>query len=295
MRKVNIFFSLLRVYFLLIFIMGIRFLKAITPGTRNRSVSDFSEITKSKPEKSLSKMKHRSKGRNNRGVITCRHKGGGHKRLYRQIDFRRDKIGIPARVLSIEYDPNRNARIALVIYEDGEKRYILHPRGLEVGDSILSDLRAPVLVGNALPLRNIPLGAQVHNVEFQPGSGGQLARSAGALLDVLAKEGNFVTVRLPSKEIRFISKNCWATIGQVGNIEAYSVRIGKAGRNRWLGKRPTVRGSVMNPNDHPHGGGEGKTPIGRCHPVTPWGRPALGQFTRKPKKYSSKFILKKRK
>jgi large subunit ribosomal protein L2 len=291
----NFFISILRVYFLLIFIMGIRFLKAITPGTRNRSVSDFSEITKSKPEKSLSKMKHRSKGRNNRGVITCRHKGGGHKRLYRQIDFRRDKIGIPARVLSIEYDPNRNARIALVMYEDGEKRYILHPRGLEVGDSILSDLRAPVLVGNALPLRNIPLGAQVHNVEFQPGSGGQLARSAGALLDVLAKEGNFVTVRLPSKEIRLISKNCWATIGQVGNIEAYSVRIGKAGRNRWLGKRPTVRGSVMNPNDHPHGGGEGRAPIGRCHPVTPWGRPALGQFTRKPKKYSSKFILKKRK
>lgn len=275
--------------------MGIRFLKAFTPGTRNRSVSDFSEITATKPEKSLSKMKHRSKGRNNRGVITCRHKGGGHKRLYREIDFRRDKIGIPAKVMTIEYDPNRNARIALVMYEDGEKRYILQPRGLTVGDSIISDLQAPILVGNALPLRNIPLGAQVHNVEFQPGSGGQLARSAGALLDILAKEGNFVTVRLPSKEIRLISKNCWATIGQVGNLEAYSIRIGKAGRNRWLGKRPTVRGSVMNPNDHPHGGGEGRAPIGRCRPVTPWGRPALGQFTRQPKKYSSKFILRKRK
>lgn len=276
-------------------IMGIRFLKAFTPGTRNRSVSDFSEITTTKPEKSLSKMKHRSKGRNNRGVITCRHKGGGHKRLYREIDFRRDKIGIPGKVMTIEYDPNRNARIALVMYEDGEKRYILQPHGLKVGDTIISDLQAPILVGNALPLRNIPLGAQVHNVEFQPGSGGQLARSAGALLDILAKEGNFVTVRLPSKEIRLISKNCWATIGQVGNLEAYSIRIGKAGRNRWLGKRPTVRGSVMNPNDHPHGGGEGRAPIGRCRPVTPWGRPALGQFTRQPKKYSSKFILRKRK
>jgi large subunit ribosomal protein L2 len=197
--------------------------------------------------------------------------------------------------MTIEYDPNRNARIALVMYEDGEKRYILQPHGLRVGDSIISDLQAPILVGNALPLRNIPLGAQVHNVEFQPGSGGQLARSAGALLDILAKEGNFVTVRLPSKEIRLISKNCWATIGQVGNLEAYSIRIGKAGRNRWLGKRPTVRGSVMNPNDHPHGGGEGRAPIGRCRPVTPWGRPALGQFTRQPKKYSSKFILRKRK
>jgi large subunit ribosomal protein L2 len=275
--------------------MGIRFLKASSPGTRNRSVSDFSEITQTKPEKSLSRMKHRSKGRNNRGVITCRHKGGGHKRLYRDIDFRRDKIGIPGKVVTIEYDPNRNARIALVMYEDGEKRYILQPNGLQVGDSIVSDIQAPILVGNALPLRNIPLGAQVHNVEFQPGSGGQLARSAGTLLDILAKEGNFVTVRLPSKEIRLISKNCWATVGQVGNVEAYSIRIGKAGRNRWLGKRPTVRGSVMNPNDHPHGGGEGRAPIGRCRPVTPWGRPALGQFTRQPKKYSSQFILRKRK
>lgn len=275
--------------------MGIRFLKAFTPSTRNRSVSDFSEITHTKPEKSLTSNKHRSKGRNNRGVITCRHKGGGHKRLYREIDFRRDKIGMPAKVTSIEYDPNRNSRIALVRYEDRQKRYILQPRGLQVGDTIISDLQAPILVGNALPLRNIPLGAQVHNVEFQPGSGGQLARSAGSSVEILAKEGNFVTLRLPSKEIRLVSKNCWATIGQVGNHEAYILTIGKAGRNRWLGKRPTVRGSVMNPVDHPHGGGEGRCPIGRARPVTPWGRPALGQLTRKPKKYSSTLILGKRK
>lgn len=275
--------------------MGIRFFKPFIASARNRSVSDFSEITVSKPEKTLTKSFHRAQGRNNRGVITCRHKGGGHKRLYRQVDFKRDKIGIPATVISIEYDPNRNARIALLRYEDGEKRYILQPKGLNVGDVILSDIQAPLLIGNSLPLRNIPLGAQVHNVEFQPGSGGQLGRAAGAIIEILAKEGNFVTLRLPSKEIRFVSKNCWATIGQVGNIEAYSLRIGKAGRNRWLGKRPTVRGSVMNPVDHPHGGGEGKAPIGRARPVTPWGRPALGQLTRKPKKYSSKYILKKRK
>lgn len=275
--------------------MGIRFLKAFTPSTRNRSVSDFSEITQTKPEKSLTSTRHRSKGRNNRGVITCRHKGGGHKRLFREIDFRRDKIGMPAKVTSVEYDPNRNARIALVRYEDGEKRYVLQPRGLQVGDTIISDLQAPILVGNALPLRNIPLGAQIHNVEFQPGSGGQLARSAGSSVEILAKEGNFVTLRLPSKEIRLVSKNCWATIGQVGNHEAYILTIGKAGRNRWLGKRPTVRGSVMNPVDHPHGGGEGKCPIGRSRPVTPWGKPALGHLTRKPKKYSSRLILGKRK
>jgi large subunit ribosomal protein L2 len=275
--------------------MGIRFLQAFTPGTRNRSVSDFSEITAKKPEKSLSFGYHRATGRNSRGVITCRHKGGGHKKVYRQIDFRRDKIGMQAKVVSIEYDPNRNSRIALLRFTDGEKRYILHPRGLNVGDMVTSDLNAPILVGNALPLRNIPLGAEIHNVEFQPGSGGQLARSAGAVVEILAKEGNYVTVRLPSKEIRFVSKNCWATVGRVGNLEAYNLTIGKAGRNRWLGKRPTVRGSVMNPVDHPHGGGEGKAPIGRSRPVTPWGRPALGQLTRKPKKYSSSLILRKRK
>ena len=265
--------------------MGIRFLQAYTPGTRNRSVSDFSELTdkNSSPEKTLTVSLHRSKGRNNRGIITCRHRGGGHKRLYRQIDFRRDKIGVTAKVVKIEYDPNRNSRIALLRYEDGEKRYIIHPRGLNIGDFIQSDLNAPILIGNSLPLRNIPLGAEVHNVEFQPGSGGQLARSAGAMVEILAKEGNFVTIRLPSKEIRLVSKNCWATIGQVGNIEAYNLTIGKAGRTRWLGKRPTVRGSVMNPVDHPHGGGEGRAPIGRSRPVTPWGKPALGQLTRKPK------------
>lgn len=277
--------------------MGIRFLQGYTPGTRNRSVSDFSELTdkSSTPEKNLTKSLHRSKGRNNRGIITCRHRGGGHKRLYRQIDFRRDKIGVPAKVVKIEYDPNRNARIALLRYEDGEKRYIIHPRGLNVGDIIQSDLNAKILIGNSLPLRNIPLGAEVHNVEFQPGSGGQLARSAGAMVEILAKEGDFVTIRLPSKEIRLVSKNCWATIGQVGNIEAYNLTLGKAGRTRWLGKRPTVRGSVMNPVDHPHGGGEGRAPIGRSRPVTPWGRPALGQLTRKPKKYSNNLIVKKRK
>lgn len=277
--------------------MGIRFLQAYTPGTRNRSVSDFSELTdkKSGPEKTLTLSLQRSKGRNNRGIITCRHRGGGHKRLYRQIDFRRDKIGVTAKVIRIEYDPNRNSRIALLRYEDGEKRYIIHPRGLNVGDIIQSDLNAPILIGNSLPLRNIPLGAEVHNVEFQPGSGGQLARSAGAMVEILAKEGNFVTIRLPSKEIRLVSKNCWATIGQVGNIEAYNLTIGKAGRTRWLGKRPTVRGSVMNPVDHPHGGGEGRAPIGRSRPVTPWGKPALGQLTRKPKKYSNNLIVKKRK
>jgi large subunit ribosomal protein L2 len=290
--------------------MGIRFLQAYTPSTRNRSVSDFSELKsasksgkketnqnnkKQKVEKSLTVTLQNSSGRNNRGVITCRHRGGGHKRLYRQIDFRRDKIGVAAKVITVEYDPNRNARIALVRYEDGEKRYILHPRGLQVGEIIMSDLNAQILVGNSLPLRNIPLGAEVHNVEFQPGSGGQLARSAGALVEILAKEGNFVTIRLPSKEIRLVSKHCWATIGQVGNIEAYNLTLGKAGRTRWLGKRPTVRGSVMNPVDHPHGGGEGRAPIGRSRPVTPWGRPALGQLTRKPKKYSNKFIVRQRK
>jgi large subunit ribosomal protein L2 len=275
--------------------MGIKFLNPCTPGTRQRAVSDFTEITHSKPEKSLSFYLQRSKGRNNRGIITCRHRGGGHKRLYREIDFRRDKIGVPGKVVSIQYDPNRNARIALVRYEDGEKRYILHPRALNVGQIIISDLNAPILVGNSLPLRNIPLGAEIHNVEFQPGSGGQLARAAGTLVEILAKEGNFVTVRLPSKEIRLISKNSWATIGQVGNVEAYNLKIGKAGRTRWLGIRPTVRGSAMNPVDHPHGGGEGRAPIGHPRPLTPWGRPALGKLTRKPKKYSNLFIIRKRK
>ncbi len=275
--------------------MGIRFLRPYTPGTRNRSVSDFKEITKNKPEKSLTFWLHRSKGRNNRGIITCRHRGGGHKRLYRQIDFQRDKTGILGKVLSIEDDPNRNARIALIKYQDSDKKYIISPRGLNVGDTIISDVNAPIQPGNCLPLRNIPLGTELHNVEFQPGSGGKLARAAGTLVELLAKEGDFVTIRLPSKEIRFISRKCWATIVAVGHMEAYNVVIGKAGRNRWLGKRPTVRGSVMNPVDHPHGGGEGRAPIGRSRPVTPWGKPALGQPTRKKTKYSTKLILRKRK
>ena len=250
--------------------MVIKLLNPCTPGTRFRSVSDFSDLAKKRPEKNLTLANHRAKGRNNRGVITCRHKGGGHKRLYRQIDFRRDKIGIAARVLHMEYDPNRNARIALLQYEDGTRCYIISPRGLTKQDLIVSDLNAPILIGNALPLRNIPLGAEIHNVEFEPGAGAQLARSAGALVEILAKEGNLVTVRLPSKQIRFLSHNCWATLGQVGNVESYNLRIGKAGRSRWLGVRPTVRGSAMNPVDHPHGGGEGKAPVGHSSPLTPW-------------------------
>jgi large subunit ribosomal protein L2 len=275
--------------------MGIRFYRAYTPGTRDRSVSDFNEITRSKPEKSLTNYNHRSKGRNNRGVITCQQRGGGHKRLYRQIDFYRNKTGLNAKVFSIEYDPNRSARIALLHYQDGEKRYIISPRGLTVGESVLSDVEAPIKVGNALPLKNMPLGTEVHNIELQPGSGGKLARAAGALAQIVAKEGNYVTLRLPSGEVRLVSRNCWATIGQVGNIDAINVVIGKAGRKRWLGRRPKVRGVVKNPCDHPHGGGEGRAPIGRSRPVTPWGKPALGIKTRKTKKYSSTLIIRGRK
>lgn len=275
--------------------MGIRFYRAYTPGTRNRSVSEFEEITTNKPEKSLTFSVHRSKGRNNRGVITSRHRGGGHKKLYRNIDFKRTKIGIPAKVVTIEYDPNRNARIVLLHYQDGEKKYILHPRGLRPGDIVISGLDVPILVGNSLPLQHMPLGTEVHNVELQPGAGGQLVRAAGAVAQLIAKERNLVTLRLPSGEVRLVSKNCWATIGQVGNVDVNNLTLGKAGRTRWLGKRPKVRGVVMNPVDHPHGGGEGRAPIGRSHPVTPWGRPALGQRSRKSKKYSNNLILKRRK
>jgi large subunit ribosomal protein L2 len=275
--------------------MGIRFYRAYTPGTRNRSVSDFQEITKSKPEKSLTSSNHRSRGRNNRGVITCQQRGGGHKRLYRQIDFRRNKQGVPATVFSVEYDPNRNARIALLHYKDGEKRYILHPRGLQVGESVISNVEAPIKVGNSLPIRSMPLGTELHNIELQPGAGGQLARAAGSVAQIVAKEGDYATLRLPSGEVRLISLNCWGTVGQVGNIEASNLTIGKAGKKRWLGRRPKVRGSVKNPVDHPHGGGEGRCPIGRSHPVTPWGKPALGVRTRKPKRYSSRFIIRRRK
>ena len=275
--------------------MAIRIYNPYTPGTRRRSVSDFKEITKVKPEKTLTSWHHKSKGRNNRGIITSRHRGGGHKKLYRQIDFKRNKFGVAAQVAAVEYDPNRNARIALLNYQDGEKRYIVHPRGLKVGEILMSDLNASLSIGNSLPLSKMPLGADVHNIELQPGCGGQLARAAGSVAQLVAKEGNFVTLRLPSGESRLVSKNCWATIGQVGNIEQNIIILGKAGRKRWLGKKPTVRGVAMNPVDHPHGGGEGRAPIGRSHPVTPWGRPALGQRTRKSKKYSNSFVLEKRK
>ncbi len=274
--------------------MGIRTYRPYTPGTRERSVSDFAEVTRSEPEKSLTYSVHRPKGRNNRGVITCRHRGGGHKRLYRVIDFRRDKHTIPAKVASIEYDPNRNARIALLYYQDGEKRYILHPAGLAVGATVVAGSTVPFEVGNAMPLGNMPLGTTVHNVELTPGKGGQIVRAAGASAQLVAKEGNFVTLRLPSTEVRLIRRECYATIGQVGNADVRNVSLGKAGRKRWDGRRPQVRGSVMNPVDHPHGGGEGRAPIGRSGPVTPWGKPTLGAKTRKKKKASSALIVRRR-
>lgn len=275
--------------------MGIRFYKPYTSGTRSRSVSDFNEITKVSPEKSLTFWLFRSKGRNNRGIITSRHRGGGHKRLYRLIDFKRNKIGINGKVKTIEYDPNRKARIALLIHDDGSKSYILHPRGLKINQPVLSSPSAPISIGNCLPLKFIPLGTEVHNIELKPGSGGKLARSAGCVSQIVAKENNYVTLRLPSGEVRLLSQNCWATIGQVGNVEANNIRIGKAGAMRWLGKRPKVRGIAMNPCDHAHGGGEGRSPIGRKKPVSLWGKPALGVRTRKKSKYSDKVIIKRRK
>jgi large subunit ribosomal protein L2 len=275
--------------------MAIRFFKAATPGTRHGSVLDFSEVTSTKTEKSLTTWWSRSKGRNNRGIITSRHRGGGHKRLYRNIDFGRTKVNIPAKVTQIEYDPNRNSRIALVNYQDGEKRYILHPVGLQIGDTILASPEAVISVGNCLPLVNIPLGTEVHNIELQPGAGGQLVRAAGTVAQIVAKEGAWVTLRLPSGEVRLVSQNCWATIGRVGNVDAFNLTLGKAGRKRWLGRRPHVRGSAMNPVDHPHGGGEGRAPIGGARPVSPWGTPALGAKTRKRKKFSAALILQRRK
>jgi len=274
--------------------MSIRLYQSYTPGTRNRALSSFSEITKTTPEKSLVQKNHRSKGRNNRGIITIRHRGGGHKKRYRLIDFKRDKYGIKGVVAAIEYDPNRNARIALINYEDGEKRYILHPKNLNVGDNIISGSDSPLNIGNHLPLEEISLGTSIHNIELIPNRGGQIVRAGGTSAKILAKEGNFVTLRLPSKEIRLIRKECFATIGEVSNNDAFLVQSGKAGRTRWLGKRPTVRGSVMNPCDHPHGGGEGRAPIGRTQPLTPWGKPALGIKTRKTKKLSDAYILRRR-
>jgi len=274
--------------------MSIRLYKSYTPGTRNRALSDFTEITKSKPEKELIQKNHRTKGRNNRGLITIRHRGGGHKRRYRLIDFKRNKYGVEGIVKAIEYDPNRNARIALIYYTDGEKRYILHAKNLNVGDKILSGVDSSLIIGNTLPLVKIPLGTSIHNIELRPNRGGQLVRAAGTSAKILAKEGDYVTLRLPSKEIRLIRKECFATVGEISNNEAFLVQSGKAGRTRWLGKRPTVRGSVMNPCDHPHGGGEGRAPIGRTRPLTPWGKPALGLKTRKRKKISDSYILRRR-
>ena len=274
--------------------MSIRLYNSYTPGTRNRALSDFREITKIKPEKSLISKNHRKKGRNNRGVITVRHKGGGHKRRYRLIDFKRDKYGIEAKVASIEYDPNRNARIALINYTDGEKRYILHAKNVNIGDILFCGSGSPFNIGNTLPLEEIPLGTSVHNIELIPNKGGQIVRAGGTSAKILAKEGNYITLRLPSKEIRLIRKECLATVGEISNNDIFLVQSGKAGRTRWLGKRPTVRGSVMNPCDHPHGGGEGRTPIGRSRPLTPWGKPALGKKTRKPKKLSNAYILRRR-
>jgi large subunit ribosomal protein L2 len=274
--------------------MGIRSYRPYTPGTRERTVSEFVEVTRDEPEKSLTRSIHRPKGRNNRGVITCRHRGGGHKRLYRVIDFHRNKHNIPAKVAAVEYDPNRNARIALLYYQDGEKRYILHPASLAVGSTVVSGPDAPLEVGNALPLYKIPLGTTVHNVELVPGKGGQMVRAAGSSAQVVAKEGDYVTLKLPSTEVRMVRRECYATIGQVGNADVRNISLGKAGRKRWSGRRPEVRGSVMNPVDHPHGGGEGRAPIGRSGPVTPWGKPALGYKTRKKKKDSDKFIVRRR-
>ena len=274
--------------------MAIRKLTPATPGTRHMSVSTYEEITKTTPEKSLTEDLKSKAGRNYTGKITVRHQGGGAKRKYRVIDFKRNKDGVPAVVNAIEYDPNRSANIALLFYADGEKRYIIAPYGLNVGDTIVSGDDADIKIGNALPLQNIPVGTMIHCVELVPGKGAQLVRSAGNAAQLMAKEGKYAQVRLPSGEVRLIPINAKATIGQVGNLDYQNIQIGKAGRKRHMGIRPTVRGSVMNPNDHPHGGGEGKSPIGRPGPVTPWGKPALGYKTRKKKNKSNKYIVRRR-
>lgn len=275
--------------------MGIRKYKPTTPGLRGMTVSTFEEITKSTPEKSLTVTLKKHSGRNNRGKITVRHRGGGYRPKYRIIDFKRNKDGVPGTVTAIEYDPNRSANIALITYADGEKRYIIAPEKLEVGATVVSGPDADIVVGNALPIANIPVGTMIHNIELKPGKGGQLARSAGNAAQLMAKEGDYAQLRLPSGEVRKVLMRCKATIGEVGNEEHGNIDIGKAGRKRHMGIRPTVRGSVMNPNDHPHGGGEGKAPIGRKSPVTPWGKPALGYKTRKKNKDSNKYIVKRRK
>ena len=274
--------------------MAIKRFNPTTPSRRNMTMSTFEEITTNVPEKSLLVALNNNAGRNAQGKITVRHRGGGAKRKYRIIDFKRNKDNVPAKVASIEYDPNRTAFIALVVYADGEKRYIIAPVGLKVGDVVVSGPEADIKPGNALPLRNIPVGTTIHNIELQAGKGGQLVRAAGLSAQLMAKEGEYATLRLPSGEMRYVRLECRATIGVVSNLTNDIVKIGKAGRKRHMRWRPQVRGSVMNPNDHPHGGGEGKSPVGRPSPVTPWGKPALGYKTRKNKKYSDRFILKRR-
>ena len=274
--------------------MGIKRFKPYTPSRRQMTVSDFSEITKKTPEKSLVVHIKKTSGRNNQGKITVRHHGGGHKKKYRIIDFKRNKDGINAKVVAIEYDPNRTSNIALISYADGVKSYIIAPNGLKVGDILSNGPDAEIRIGNALPMRNIPVGSEIHNIEMKPGAGGQLVRAAGNVAQLMAKEGKYATVRLPSGEMRLLPIDCRATIGQVGNIDHELINIGKAGKKRHMGIRPTVRGSVMNPNDHPHGGGEGRAPIGRSGPVTPWGKPALGYKTRKTSNRSDKYIVKRR-
>lgn len=273
--------------------MGIRVYKPTSPGRRGMSVLTFDDLTKKRPERSLLVPLHSNAGRNNAGRVTVRQRGGGHKRLYRIIDFRRDKIGVPARVSAIEYDPNRSARIALLVYADGAKRYILAPLGLKVGDKVESGPDAEIRIGNALPLFRIPLGTVVHNVELKPGGGGQIARSAGTSAQVMAKEGNYATLRMPSGEMRKVAINCMATIGQVGNTDHANINLGKAGRKRWMGRRPEVRGIAMDPSSHPHGGGEGRSPIGMPGPKTPWGKPTLGYKTRRNKS-TDKYIVRRR-
>lgn len=273
--------------------MAIKVYKPTSPGRRGMSVSTFEEITKASPEKSLVRNLKKNAGRNVRGKVTVRHRGGGSKRLYRAVDFKRDKQGIPARVSAIEYDPNRSARIALLVYADGEKRYIVAPVGLKVSDTVMSGPQAEVKVGNTLPLANIPLGTLIHNIELQAGKGGQLVRSAGTAAQLLAKEGDYAQVRLPSGEMRRIRVECMATVGQVGNLDHSNIRLGKAGRKRHMGIRPTVRGTAMSPRDHPHGGGEGRQPIGMPSPKSPWGKPTLGAKTRRNKQ-TDKYILRRR-
>ena len=274
--------------------MGIKSYNPYTPSRRNMTGSDFSEITKSTPEKSLLASKKKTAGRNNQGKITVRHHGGGNRQKYRLIDFKRNKEGVPAKVIGIEYDPNRTANIALICYADGEKAYILAPQGLTDGMTVMNGAEAEIRVGNCLPLSAIPVGTQVHNIELYPGKGGQMVRSAGNSAQLLAKEGKYATLRLPSGEMRMVPIVCRATIGVVGNGDHNLINLGKAGRKRHMGIRPTVRGSVMNPNDHPHGGGEGRAPVGRPSPMTPWGKPAMGLKTRKKKKQSNKLIIRRR-